>query len=142
MRRLGAVRREQGFVGAGDVLRALVGVEPLWRRSGPSRRVLERLDDERGRVVIGYMPADDLAGEDVDDGREVPEPVGEPEVGEVSGPDDVRAERAQSLEDVLDARFGPAEVAGLRETGAAADPRFQAEDAHDPPSRFPVHAER
>ncbi len=43
------------------------------------------------------MPADDFPGEYVDDGRNVPESVDEPEVREVPGPDDVWLNWADDL---------------------------------------------
>lgn len=135
------VQVEQRLVRAGDVLAALVGVEPLRGGSRPSHGVLERLHDERRRVVVGDVPADDFPCENVDHGRNVPEPVHVPEVGKVPGPDDICSQRTEDREDVRDERFRPSEVIRLREPDAAPDAGKKAEDVHHTGDGLPVHAQ-
>jgi len=54
--------------------------------SGSSRRVLKRVDDEVGCVMVCYVPTDNPPCMNLDDGGHIPEAVDEPEVGEISGP--------------------------------------------------------
>jgi len=82
-------------------------MEPFRSRLRPSGRILERLHDEHVRVMVRHMPADDLTGMDVDDYRDVPEPVDVPEVDEVPGPDDVHPDRAEILQDFRYESFRP-----------------------------------
>ena len=89
LRCLGSVFGEQRFVRACDVFTSLVGVEPVRRRLCSPRRVFKCFDHERGCVVVRNMPAQYFARADINDRGEIPEPVLEPEIGEIARPDDV-----------------------------------------------------
>lgn len=82
--------RKERFVGTGHVLAALVGVEIPWRCFGPPHRVVKCVHDQARCMVVGDVPADNLSGINVDDGGHVPETINEPNVGEITGPDNIR----------------------------------------------------
>ena len=142
VRRLRTNACEQGFVGAGDVLAALVGVEIFRACTGSPHGVFKRIHDECGRVMIGHMPANDFPCVHVDDGGEIPESINEPEIGEVPGPDHVGGDGTNDLQDVRDLCFWPSEVVELHEAESSSDPWLEAVLAHDALCFLAVHAER
>jgi len=108
----------------------------------PSHRVLECIHDESGRVMIGDMPADDLSRVYVNDSGEIPEAVDEPEVGEVSSPNDVWLNRAGELQDVFDLCFRPSKIIGLHKSEPSTNLGLEAMLHHETFGFLPVHAER
>ena len=95
MRRERACGREHEFIRPGHIFTALIRMEPPRRVISSSSRIMERFNNERRGVVIGDVPADNLAREEINDRDQIPEAINEPEVGEVAGPDGGCAYRAQ-----------------------------------------------
>ena len=96
----------------------------------PTRdRHLQRFDDELGAHVLGELPADDRAREEVLDGGEVAAALPGLQVGDVRTPQDVGRRRAEAA---LDEVVGDPD-AGNADRRSASPP---ADEARDPASRI------
>ena len=87
------------------------------------------------------MPSDNLSRVNINDGGDVPEAVNEPDVREVTSPDNADADGTDSLEDVCDQCFRPSEVVELHEAEASTKLRLEAVEAHEAFGFLPVHTE-
>ena len=90
------------------------------RPVGSSHSVLEGVNDECGRVVVGNVPTDDLSRVDVDNSRHIPESILKPQVGEIPGPDDIGRYWTDDLEDVFHSGFRQSSVFRLHQSETAA----------------------
>ncbi len=100
---------------------------------------MERIDDERRRMVVGDMPPDNLSRADVNHGGNVPEPILKPQVGEIPSPNDVRLDWADTLQDVFHPRLRLSEVICLHEAKPAAQFWFDAVFAHQTLCLLVIH---
>lgn len=93
-------------------------------------------------MVVRDVPANDFSSMDVDDGRHIPEPVDEPEIREVSSPDDVGTDGTQNFENICDLCFWASQIIELHERESSSDPWSEAISSHDARDGFLVRFER
>ncbi len=82
-------------------------------------------------MMVRNMPAKNLSRMHINHGCHIPEPVDEPEIGEVSCPDDIGTNGTQNFEDVGHLRFWSSQIIELHEREASSELRFEAMFAHD-----------
>ncbi len=132
----------------GSVLRALVAVENL-RSPEACKCLFQGGEAEISRERVGEPPSQHLAAGDVEDGRQVQEPVGHRQTGDIGGPDLVRPFDRDALEQVQvdrplsgrDARARLA-VAGLDAHAAHERADVQAARIQALPGKLPGDASR
>ena len=130
---------EQKLVLAAHILTALIRVEDLWCLARPFDGIEEGLNNKVCGVPHPDVPADDLAGEDIDDGGQIDEIASPGNVCEVSGPKDVGLDGTDRFGEVWDGGGWVSNVAGLPGP-APHDLRLDAELLHDAVDPFAVQA--
>lgn len=92
--------------------------------------------------MVGDVPAKDLSGMHIDDGCHIPEPIDEPEIGEVSRPDDIGTNGTENLEDVRNTCFQSPQVVELHKGEASSEFGLESMFAHDARNGLLVHFKR
>ncbi len=92
-------------------------------------------------MVVRNVPTNNLASKHINDGGDVPEAVNEPNIGEVTSPDDVWSDGTDDLENVFYPCFRSSQVVELYVPETSTESWLESVKAHEALRLLPVHAE-
>jgi len=139
-RRLDVVCFEEIQVCVRGVFAALIGVEVQSGRTA-FQGVPQRLENQGMIMAVREGKPDDFPAEEIEDGTEVPELSMEPEVGEITGPEDVSLEGAQRLCDIGQRQSGLPQIPRFLRSAYPSAIRLDAIFLHDPENALFVSLE-